>query len=94
MNLKAIVGKIGSFFKKVGKGIWVGIKWIGHRFAQWFRRTKHNVSRVYLVWACFISGIIGFGKSVKSQYHIWKSDRKAWLHPEPEAEFIEEVSEN
>jgi hypothetical protein len=30
-----------------------------------------------------MSGSIGFGKSVKSQYGVWKVDRKDILNPQP-----------
>ena len=87
MGFKEVLGKIATaiwnFIKAVAKKIWGFIKWVGRRLKRWGSRTKAKVSRVYLVYACLMSGIIGFGKSVKAQYRVWKSERKEYLHPEP-----------
>jgi hypothetical protein len=35
MTFKDVMGKIGRFFKKVGQGIYKGIKWVIFRLKQW-----------------------------------------------------------
>jgi hypothetical protein len=83
MTFKDVMGKIGRFFKKVGQGIYKGIKWVIFRLKQWVQRTKAKISRLYLVYACFISGIIGMVQSIKAQYRVWKDEREDYFNPVP-----------
>ena len=89
---KFIVG-IGKFFKGLFRGIWTIIKWFVYRIKTWHYHTKEQVSRVYLVYASFISGIIGFYKSIKAQYLVWKDERKEWIESPKEDVSEEEVVE-
>ena len=92
MSLKTILVKIGnSIWSAIVwiarriyhglKAIWNFIKWVGCRFRLWYCRTKAKISRVYLAYSCFMSGVIGFGKSVKSQHKVWKVERQEFLYP-------------
>lgn len=92
MSIKSVLGKIFNGIWEVItwiarriyqglKAIWRGLKWIGRRFKTWFNRTKNKISRVYLVYSCFMSGVIGFGKSIKSQHKVWKIERQEFLYP-------------
>lgn len=85
MGIKAILGTIWKYTKKIvfeiGKAVYDTVAWFVKRTIRWFSRTKNKVSRVYLVYACLMSGIIGFCKSIKSQHKVWKVERQEYLYP-------------
>ena len=85
MSLKTIFGTIWKYTKKIVVGICKAIRdvvvWICKRISRWFIRTRAKISRVYLVYSCFMSGVIGFFKSIKSQHNVWKIERQEYLYP-------------
>ena len=92
MGIKTILGKIGNGIWEVItwiarriycglKAVWNFLKWTRSSFSIWISRTRAKISRVYLVYSCFMSGIIGFGKSIKSQHNVWKIERQEYLYP-------------
>jgi hypothetical protein len=82
MDFKGIMFKIGKVIKGIFKKIGYALSWTYFRIYDWILRTRNKISRIYLIYACIMSGILGFFSSIKAQYKIWKTLRKEYFGEE------------